>query len=206
MAEQQRVIELWNLFKQYRGTPFEYSHAVSKIDPSDFTIYSVAFIDGLSFGEFIAMETRDIQSLKHIIEMGLDFPSFAHIVLYEWFHDCPGRLYNLLVELAIPPNVLSDPWTAGWSPDTAVKCAIIGNHHQWLRILLEYGCRLPYRFDCPDWASKMVMEVAIRKINCRRAVIQLLGIARFRRRAERDTIRMVAMILRTTWREDEWLI
>lgn len=206
MAEQQRVTELWALFKQYRRTPFEYSHAVSKIGPTDLDIHPINDATFLSFGELIAMETRDIQSLKHLIAMGLDFPSFAHIVLSEWFVDCPERMYDLLVALAIPPNVLCDPTTSGWAPDTAVKCAIIGNHYRWLRILLEYGCQLPRRFSCPPHVAKIAMEVEIRKINCRKAVIQLLGIARYRRRTERDTIRMVAMMVKATWREDEWLI
>lgn len=202
---EERVNELWTLFQKYKGTPLEYSHVISKITIDD-NEYPILWGQTLTLGEAILLQTRNLQSIFYLIGTGIDFANMAHIVLFEWMQDAPDRLYDFLVALAIPPDQLSDPDTPGWAPDTAVKCAIHGTHYRWLRILLEYGCQLPRRLISPAWANNVALEVEARKIYCRNAVIQVLGIARFRRRAERDTLRMVARCLKMTWRDDKWLI
>lgn len=196
-----RGADLWALFVEYRDTPLEFSHAVSKVDDIYLTVPDL----NVPLGEAILFETRNLQSIRHLIAQGIDFCDLAFITLFEWYLKCtPDEMYDMLVQLNFAPDLLSDPNSAGWSPNTAVKCAIIGRHYGWLRVMLEYGCKLPRGMSLPDWVVKINMEVIVRKSNCKRATLVLFGIARFRKRSERDTIRLIAQKVKNTWRCDEW--
>lgn len=198
------VAELRALWEQHKGTPTEWSHCVSHVETEH--ILDEMGNTELQLGELILFETRNVRCMRHVIAKGVQFPVIAHVVLFQWYETWGAeQMFHLLVELDVAPDVLSDPDAKHWDPTTAVKCAIMGGHREWLRVLLEYGCRLPWRLGHPEWVRELNEQVVERKRRCAAAVAQLLGIARFRRRADRDTLRMVAHQLKQTYRRDEWL-
>jgi hypothetical protein len=101
---------------------------------------------------------------------------------------------------------LSYPYCTHWNMETPVTYAIANHHCELLRVLLEYGCKLPPRLGVPEWARQLNEEVTERRSRCRAAVVQISGIARFRRRTERDTLRIVAHYVAKTQRSDEWCL
>lgn len=199
-----RGAELWKLFKEYKDTPLEYSLVVSQID----NVYlEISEQDDWNLGEAILFNTRNIDSIRHLIANGVDFAGLSYMVLFEWYtHTTSDEMYDMMVALNLPAEVFSDSLDNTVLPTTAVKCAIIGNHHRWLRVLFEYGCQLPLYLPVPDWVTKLEIEVRQRKRRCKETVLLILGIARFRRRSQRDTIGIIARQVSGLWREDEWLL
>lgn len=202
-------LELWRLFLKYKDTPLEYSHATSKIEASDLQSdireenYSIFPI----LEDAVLHSTRNPETIRHLIGLGVDWISQAHIVIWNWFARYPDELYDILKGIGLPPHQVSpDLYSQVWSPTSAIKCAVIGGHHQWLRTLLEYGCKLPIFLRFPDWVSKVDVEVRQRRIKCQNAVLIVLGIAKFRRPQERDTLKIIARQLSSTQRADKWLL
>jgi hypothetical protein len=201
--------ELWRLFQKYKDTPLEYSHATSKIEASDLQ-GDIREEDDAPFPileEAVLHSTRNTETVRHLIGLGVDWISQAHVIIWNWFVRYPDELYDILKGIGLSPNQVSpDLYSQNWSPTSAIKCAVIGGHHRWLRILLEYGCKLPVFLNFPDWAIKVDVEVRQRRIRCQNAVLIVLGIAKFRRPQERDTLRIIARQLSSTQRADEWLL